>query len=170
MAVQRILMGHALIAAFGGIPLIYMGDELALTNDHNYLDDPNHAHDSRWVHRPRMDWQLAEARLTANTPSARVYRGTKDILARRAATSALHGGVPVRVIGSGNDAVFAFQRLAPTGTLLGLFNFTEGWQTVPGAWARSQGVTALHDALSDQRVETHQGQIVLPPYARVWLT
>ncbi len=32
-AVQRILMGHALIASYGGIPLIYMGDELALTND-----------------------------------------------------------------------------------------------------------------------------------------
>ena len=33
LAVQRMLMGHALIASFGGIPLIYMGDELALLND-----------------------------------------------------------------------------------------------------------------------------------------
>ncbi|MGL4311338.1 MAG: alpha-amylase family protein, partial [Paracoccaceae bacterium] len=35
MAVHRILMGHALIAGFGGIPLIYMGDELGFLNDHS---------------------------------------------------------------------------------------------------------------------------------------
>lgn len=45
-AIQRILMGHALIAAFGGIPLVYMGDELALLNDDSYLTVPEHAHDS----------------------------------------------------------------------------------------------------------------------------
>jgi amylosucrase len=147
-----------------------MGDELAAVNDHGYLDDPHHAHDSRWVHRPRMDWALAEARHGDDTPSARVFRGVKAILARRAATAALHGAVPVRVVGSGNDAVFALQRLAPTGVLLGLFNFTEHWQEVAEARVRALGVMALHDALSDSRVETHHGQIVLPPYARVWLT
>jgi amylosucrase len=170
LAVQRILMGHALIAAFGGIPLIYMGDELALPNDDGYLANPDHAHDSRWVHRPKMDWSLAGTRHGDDTPSARVFRGTKAILARRAATPALHAGVPVRVVGSGNDAVFAVQRLAPTGTLLGLFNFTEHWQHLPDAWVRSLGVSAFHDALSDTHVEPHNGQIVLPPYARVWLT
>jgi amylosucrase len=170
LAVQRMLLGHALIAAFGGIPLIYMGDELALPNDHGYLDNPDHAHDSRWIHRPRMDWAVAEARHSGDTPAARVFGGTKHILARRAATPALHAAVPVRVVASGNDAVFSFQRLAPTGTLLGLFNFTEHWQHVPEGWARAQGVVALHDALSDSHVETHDGQIVLPPYARVWLT
>jgi amylosucrase len=169
LAVQRILMGHALIAAWGGIPLIYMGDELALPNDYTYLDNPDHAHDSRWIHRPRMDWALAEARSTAETPSGQVFRGTKAILARRAATGALHAGHPVRVVASGNPAVLAFQRTAPTGVLLGLFNFTETWQTVPEAWARGQGVTQLHDALSDAPVTPHDGQIALPPYARVWL-
>jgi amylosucrase len=170
MAVQRILMGHALIAAWGGIPLIYMGDELALPNDDGYLDVPEHAHDSRWIHRPRMDWALAEARHSGDTPASRVFWGTKQILARRAATPALHAAVPVRVVASGSNAVFAFRRLAPTGTLIGLFNFTESWQQVAEPLARAVGATAMHDALSDQPVETHQGQVVLPPYARVWLT
>ncbi len=170
MAVQRILMGHALIAAWGGIPLIYMGDELAQTNDHGYLTVPEHAHDSRWIHRPRMDWAKAEARHSGDTPASRVFWGTKQILARRAATPALHAGVPIRVTGSGSPAVLAFQRLAPTGTLLGLFNFTEAWQQVDAGLARALGASAMHDALSDQPVEAHQGKIVLPPYARVWLT
>jgi amylosucrase len=170
LAVQRILMGHALIAAWGGIPLIYMGDELALVNDYGYLDEPDHAHDSRWIHRPRMDWQLAEARHGGDSPAAQVFQGTKAILARRAATPALHAGHPIRVVSSGNPGVLAFQRLAPTGVLLGLFNFTEGWQTLPESWVRGLGVTGLHDALSDAPVLPHDGQIALPPYARVWLT
>lgn len=170
LAIQRILMGHALIAAWGGIPLIYMGDELALPNDEAYLANPDHAHDSRWIHRPRMDWALADARREGDTPAARVFRWTKQILARRAATPALHAAVPVRVVSSGNDAILAFQRLAPTGTLLGLFNFTEHWQHLPEAVVRTLGAQVMHDALSDQRVETHGGQIALPPYARVWLT
>lgn len=170
LAVQRILMGHALIAAWGGIPLVYMGDELAALNDCGYLDDPDHAHDSRWVHRPRMDWAMAAARHGADTPSGRVFRGTKTILARRRATEALHAAHPVRVVQSGNPAVLTFQRLAPTGVLLGLFNFTEDWQHLPEPWVRAQGVTRMWDELSEAEVIPHGGQVVLPPYARVWLT
>ncbi len=117
-----------------------------------------------------MDWALAEARHGADTPPARVFRGTKTILARRRATGALHAGHPLRVVSSGNPAVLAFQRIAPTGTVLGLFNFTEGWQSLPEAWARALGAGRLHDALSDAPVTPHHGQIALPPYARVWLT
>ncbi|NHB75846.1 amylosucrase [Rhodobacter calidifons] len=170
LAVQRILLGHALIAAWGGIPLIYMGDELALVNDDSYRDDPDHAHDSRWVHRPRMDWALAEARHRDETPSARVFRGVRHILARRRATAGLHAAHPVRVVSSGNNAVLAVQRLAPTGTLLCLFNFTETWQHLPEPRVRALGVVRLWDALSEAEVTPHDGQIVLPPYARVWLT
>ena len=170
LAVQRILMGHALIAAWGGIPLIYMGDELAQTNDYGYLQDPHHAHDSRWIHRPRMDWAAAEGRETGDAPSARVFRGVRHILARRRATAELHAANPVRGVGSGSDAVLAVQRVAPTGVLLGLFNFTEQWQHLPEGWVRDLGASRMWDALSEAEVVPHGGQVVLPPYARVWLT
>jgi amylosucrase len=167
LAVQRILMGHALIAAFGGIPLIYMGDEIALLNDYSYRDVPEHRHDSRWVHRPRMDWQAAR---TGDAPSARVYQGVKHILGRRAATDALHAGHATRIIRHGQPGLFAFARLAPTGAVVCLFNFTEGWLNVPEALVRGAGARVMHDALSDNAVQLHAGAVVLPPYGRVWLT
>lgn len=169
MAVQRILMGHALIAAWGGIPLVYMGDEIALLNDYGYLDRPDHAHDSRWIHRPAMDWEAAAARHEADTPGARVFRGVRHILARRRATPALHGAVPTEVVRCEAPGVFAFLRRSPTGVVLCLFNFTESWLHVPLGWVQALGVAGLHDLLSDRPVEPHGSNIALPPYARVWL-
>ncbi len=170
LAVQRILMGHALIAAWGGIPLIYMGDELAMLNDHGYLTVPDHAHDSRWIHRPRMDWQAAAARHDGLTHGSRVWLGLRHILARRRATPALHASHPIRVVACDVPQVFAFRRDAPTGSLLCLFNFSESWAHLPESFARAQGAVRMHDALSDQQVTAHHGNIALPPYARVWLS
>ena len=169
-AVQRILLGHALIAGFGGIPLIYMGDELAMLNDHGYLDVPEHAHDSRWIHRPRMDWHVAKFRHSDDGAAGQVFRGVKDILHRRRATPALHAAHPVRIVDTGQSGLFAFVRQAPTGAMLGLFNMTEHWLNLPEGVARAHGVTQMQDALSDKQVISYHGQIALPPYARVWLT
>jgi amylosucrase len=163
-------MGHALIASWGGIPLLYMGDELAMLNDEGYRDVPEHAHDSRWIHRPRMDWDAAAARHVAETPSARVFRGVRHILARRAATQQLHGGVPTEVIEPPAPGVFAFVRRSPLGPVLCLSSFTESWLHLPLDWALAQGVTLMHDALSDAPVTPHGPNVALPPYARVWLT
>jgi amylosucrase len=168
-AVQRILMGHALIASYGGIPLIYMGDELALLNDHGYLARPDHAHDSRWIHRPRMDWGAAEQREAADTPAGRVFRGTRHILARRREVAALHGACPVEVLHPGVAGGFAFRRVAPTGPAVCLFNFADGWQGVGEGWARAQGVRQMWDALSEAGVVPQDGVIALPPQGRVWL-
>ena len=40
LAVRRILLAHAVIFAHGGLPLLYMGDELGLRNDHAFADGP----------------------------------------------------------------------------------------------------------------------------------
>lgn len=170
LAIQRILMGHALIACFGGIPLIYMGDELAMLNDYSYRDNPDHAHDSRWVHRPKMDWDAAATRHSGDSAASRTFLGVQHILARRRATAGLHAAHPTKIIPTGLASVFAVQRQAPTGGILCLFNFSEHWQHLSGNWLRAHGVTQFHDALSDMGVTLHGDQLALPPFARVWLT
>ncbi|WGW05922.1 alpha-amylase family glycosyl hydrolase [Tropicibacter oceani] len=170
LAVHRILLGNALIASFGGVPLIYMGDEIALTNDYGYLQVPEHAHDSRWINRPHMDWDRAASAETGTGPEAQVLQGTRHIYARRKATPQIHGGYPTRILDSGQKSVFAFGRIAPTGTLLCLFNFSETWQHLPLDWLRAQGVVHFHDALSDAAVSLDPDTYALPPLGRVWLT
>ena len=117
-----------------------------------------------------MDWDAASTRDTATTPAARVFRGTRQILSRRRATPGLHSASPTVVCDSGNAGLLCVARRAPTGTILCAFNFTETWKQLSEPWARAQGVSRMHDALSDAPVQTFQGHIALPPYARVWLT
>ena len=168
-AIDRILMGHALIASFGGIPLVYMGDEIALLNDWGYTANPDHAHDSRWVHRPRMDWARAARAQAGEGPEATVYEGVRRILQRRRVTPELHAAYPTEIVDAGQVGLFAFVRRAPTGALVCLYNFTEFWATLRHEWVLAQGATAFHDALSDQDVALDEGRMLLPPYARVWL-
>ena len=170
-AIDRILLGHALIASFGGIPLIYMGDEIALLNDYSYSDDPAHAHDSRWVHRPHMDWSQAAEAMAADseTPAARVWRGLRHILERRRAMAEFHAANPTVIAETGQDNLFAFVRKAPTNAVVCLYNFKESWAALDADWARAQGATQFHDGLSDAPVDLHDGRILLPPYARLWL-
>ncbi len=169
-AIDRILMGHALIAGHGGIPLVYMGDEIGLLNDYGYVEVPAHAHDSRWLNRPAMDWRgVAAARQAPDSPEGRIFAGLRHILARRAATPEFHAANATEVLRTGNSALFAVARRAPTGSVVCLYNFTEAWQVVPTSWVVQHGAKALHDVLSDAPVGDAQGVIALPPYARVWI-
>lgn len=170
LSVQRMLMGVALIASFGGVPMIWMGDEIALLNDWSYLDTPLHAPDSRWLHRPAMDWDRAEqAESDPNTLAGQVLHGTRAILHRRASLPQLHASVATRILHPENAQVLAFARLAPTGPVLCLFNFTEAVQRIPEGWLRAQGAEKMRDLLSDHDILLHDGALVLLPYARVWM-
>jgi amylosucrase len=168
-AIHRILMGHALIASFGGIPLIYMGDEIGLLNDHSYEADPNLAHDGRWMHRPRMDWNKARRAEDPATIEGRILAGIRHIIARRRVTPHLHAANPTLILESGIDGVFAFKRESPGGALVCLLNFTGRWQLVPGAWLRDQGASQFFDMLGNSAVSLKDDGLALPPEGRVWL-
>ncbi|MCA8878924.1 MAG: alpha-amylase [Rhodobacteraceae bacterium] len=170
LAVNRILMGHALIASFGGIPLIYMGDEIGLLNDHGYRDDPDLAADGRWMHRPFMDWD-AVARLSHGEagPAAWIHAGTRHILDRRKATPELASWVPTRILDTGHPHVFAFARPADERTLTAAFNFTGQHQTVAAAALGIDPHLAFEEVITGRPVAFHGGGLHLPPYGRAWL-
>jgi len=113
LACKRLELLYATVAAFGGIPLIYMGDELGLLNDHSYLDDPAHADDNRWVHRPVMSWPVAARRTDRTTLEARLFGVVRSLMADRAATPALHGGASVQVLTPADQALLVFVRHHP---------------------------------------------------------
>ncbi len=78
-SVDRILLAHAVVLGFGGLPVIWMGDELGLLNDPDWDADPEHAPDNRWVHRP-SDAVAAAAR-RARHPGRRTSPGGRPRVA-----------------------------------------------------------------------------------------
>ena len=171
LSIKRILLGHALILGYGGIPLIYMGDELALTNDTSYLKDPNKAQDNRWTHRPPMDWEKAALRKEPGTVEARIFDGVRNLIRVRKRTPHLHAATPTRVLDPHNNHVFVFLRPHPLGPLVGIHNFTEEDQRLSAELPRSQGVYNPYDRLSEQRIEIEPGDLLrLNPYETLWLT
>ncbi|MBB3691737.1 alpha-amylase family glycosyl hydrolase [Sphingomonas sp. BK580] len=107
-AYRRIALLNALAIASGGLATTYMGDELGLLNDRGYLDDPERAHEGRWLHRPDMDWAALDG--------AAADRISGDLRALRAARIAGRGagapelietGVPALLgVRCGSDRVF----------------------------------------------------------------
>ena len=162
-AIARILMGHALIATFGGIPLLYMGDELGLVNDHDWPAHSLGENDSRWMHRPLMDWDRAAQRGDTNTPTGRILRGIRHILATRKATPALHAANPREILDTPARGVFAFARHAPDGPLWALFNFTEEPKQIGKSQGEALGLTTWHDQLTGRELP-HGPTLPLAPY------
>ena len=59
-AVVKDIMLHAYMFTLSGIPMLYSGDEIGQVNDYTYKDDPDKAPDSRYIHRGKFCWDLAE--------------------------------------------------------------------------------------------------------------
>jgi amylosucrase len=118
-AVDRLLLLYGLAMCFGGLPTIYMGDEIALANDHAFADDPGRRHEGRWLHRPAMDWDRA-AHPDAHAPAATVLARLRAMVAARRDRTALHAAAGRRLLEAPDPALLV---LARDDTFIGVFNF-----------------------------------------------
>jgi amylosucrase len=168
LAVRRILLLHKLILAFGGIPLLYMGDELGMVNDESYLQDEMLAADGRWLHRPRMDWQLAAQRHDGESVNGRIYQGLRQLIQARQRTDLLHAQAAANPVWTHNDSVFGLLRDSARGRLLILANFTEARQSVP---QRRLDELGFSGQLINHLNEPFAGwqAVSLEPYQVLWL-
>jgi amylosucrase len=129
LAIRRILLIHGIILTVGGIPLIYLGDEVGTLNDYTYRDDPAHERDSRWVHRPRTDWEKYEKRNDANTVEGRVFQGLKMLIDLRKQHEVFAGG-ELEIIPTENEHVLGFTRIHAGKRAVIFANFSEQPQIV----------------------------------------
>ncbi len=109
-AAARLRLLYGIVHALDGWPLIYMGDELGLDDDLAYAEDPLRAGDGRWLHRPRMDWDLAERRHAAGTLPATLFTAMRAFgeTARRLDSLGVRG--PAEPFETPSPAVLAFRR------------------------------------------------------------
>jgi glycosidase len=167
LAIRRILLLHAIILTVGGIPLIYLGDEIGTLNDYSYRQDPAKAGDSRWAHRPRADWTKMARRSDENTIEGRIYLGLQRLIQLRKQTPAFSNG-QLQVMNTGNVHVLGYVRTYQHASVLVFANFTEREQTISANLLRLYGLSyQFTDLISG---EAHPlKDLTLPPYGFVCL-
>ena len=108
-AVARILLAHSIILSTGGIPLLYLGDEVGQLNDYSYLSDPSKAGDSRWVGRPAYPADRYADRQDPSTDAGKVFAGLTHLIDVRKRTPEFAGGrlIPFH---TNNPHVLGYQR------------------------------------------------------------
>lgn len=147
LALRRIALLNALSIASGGLATIYMGDEAGVLNDRSYLDDPERAHEGRWLHRPDMPWDAL-----AGEAATRI---SADIARLRSARVASGGAGAPTAFDTGSPAVLAIA----CGTDRVLLNFSGLSQTI----ALAEGGV---DRLTGRNVPV---SIPVAPWSVVWL-
>lgn len=172
LAVRRILLLHSIIMAFGGIPLIYMGDELGLLNDYSFTANAAKASDNRWLHRPVMNWARSSQRNDPQHVTGRIYTGLRQLIKARLDTPAIHSGALTQPMWTHNSQVFALVRKHPRGNLLLLANFDAHGQRVDKEMIRYAGLSyKVRNVLDPDNRQplVINGYLSLSPYESMWL-
>ena len=174
-SIKIILLLHSLIMSFGGIPLLYYGDEVGTTNDVSYLEDPYKKGDSRWVHRPVIDWNKADLRNQPGHPQYEIFTALKRMISVRKEIDVFADFNNRELIDVGNEHLFVFERYCiqqQHQRVLVVANFNDKPQHLNlselGSWGNPQN-GQLYDLFSGQRPDLFKNALVIPAFSFYWL-
>ncbi len=168
LALRRILLIHSVILSIGGIPLIYLGDEIATLNDYRYREDPAKIRDSRWVHRPFTDWEKYNRRFDETTQEGKIFTRLKKLIDLRKTIPAF-SGAETDILSLRSKHLFSYVRQLGNERILSIGNFSEQPQIIDGNEIRLHGLGYnFVDLVSGQPYSTIN-PLMLEPYQFVWL-
>ncbi|PKO05162.1 MAG: amylosucrase [Chloroflexi bacterium HGW-Chloroflexi-3] len=161
LAIKRIALIHGIILTIGGIPLIYLGDEIGSLNDYDYLNDKAKAHDSRWVHRPKYDELKSNKRINKNSIESKLYKNLLKLIQIRK-TNPVFRNLNTEILVTDNPHIFGYTRKNKSDYVIVLANFTETPQEIFPELILSKKIKHLVDLESKQIV--NQKNLILAPY------
>jgi amylosucrase len=175
-AIDTIVLLHSVLLSFGGLPLLYYGDEIGTLNSLEYLADPSKAADSRWMHRSSLDWNKAKKRRLAGSVEQRIFSALKKMIALRKETSAFADFDNRQLLTLDNPNLLAFSRCDPLNSrkrvlVIGNFNNTE--QSLPIEALTPHGFFlggGMKDLCGGGGIEAIDDALLIPPLACLWLT
>lgn len=165
LAERRLLLLYGIAFTIPGVPLIYMGDEIALGNDDAYRNNPATAGEGRWLHRPPMDWAGAEGRRGEGSGGgatrSRIRTAMRRMIAIRRSFAVLGADSPVQALRMEDPSLFAIARGK---SFVGVFNMGERECRIDALPGRS--ASPWHDLLGGADL---QFPLDLPPHGMAWL-
>ncbi len=154
---DRLKLVYSVVYALDGVPMIYMGDEIAQTNDAAFAI--GHESDVRWLHRPAMDWRAAAHAQAEDGPQGEIFAHLRMLSEVLMALPGYDVAGPALPLPSRDGPVLAFARALPKGRLLCLANLSGENQTI----RLIKPATDLFDGLR------LAGATMLPPWQALWV-
>jgi amylosucrase len=166
-ALRRIALGFSIILSIGGIPLIFLGDEIGTLNDYTYTQRPAERDDSRWLHRPFASRERYQRRHQAGTPEARIFADFQRMVKVRKSTPALANG-RTQFLETGSYSILGYLR---NEEILVLANFSDYPQTIASDALRNLWPGRQTEAvdLLTRRTVSFLSPLVLEPFVSLWL-
>jgi len=161
LAIKRIALIHGIILTIGGIPLIYLGDELGTLNDYSYLEDKAKAHDSRWVHRPKYESSISNKRKVKNTNESKLYKEFLKLIHIRKANPVFRN-LNTEFFDTNNPHVFGYARKNESDYVIVLANFSEKPQEIVPALILTRKFNHLAELETEQILNPKT--LILDPY------
>jgi amylosucrase/maltose alpha-D-glucosyltransferase/alpha-amylase len=161
-AIQRILLIHGVILTIGGIPLIYLGDEIGVLNDYDYERDIDKIGDTRWLHRAVFDWDRAAQRRDSTTVPGRIYQNLLRLIQIRQQNPAFDRA-ETEFVDTGNPHVLGYFRTNGDYSVLVLANFSTTPQRLEGRRLRLLGLRKSNVDLVAGRVIVAAHELELDP-------
>lgn len=172
-AISKINLLHGIILSFGGIPMIYAGDEIATLNDYSYTKDSSKSGDSRWVNRPRQDWNMVNKLENLDLPQSQVYHSLKHLISVRKANAVLADTNNLVLHQSGNNHILVFERTQSSKEgIMVVCNFDENPQVIDSGWLMKLGYFTKgnpKDLVAGKKIGVKSGLLELRPYQMIWL-
>lgn len=182
LSIQRIRLLQGVSFSIGGIPLLYLGEEWGMLNDYDFVNDPAKAGDTRWIHRPKMDWEFVEQLQNSSSSGpenlqkqqlmkihSRIFESAKSLVKLRKSQPALAGN-EMELFDTGNVHVLGFVRQSDGNRLIVVANFSDASQVVDGNQIRNVGFGwRFNDWIADSEINASHS-LPLAPYQLLWLT
>ncbi len=162
-AARRLLLLYGVSYALDGVPVIWMGDEIALGDSTAREGDGSAPHDGRWSQRPFMDWRRADLRADGETLAGHVFQQLTLYGRVRAAQPAFDAQFAARSMRSIDPAVLSFVRGEGSAAVQCIANFSDRARTAGFALGGNGWLDLLSEDVGRGR------DVDLGPYQVRWL-
>jgi len=164
-AINRIALLYGLTMSIGGIPLLYLGDELGCLNDYSFKVNPKKKSDNRWVHRPIMDWNQVEQIKKGGLPQSKLFEKIKQLITLRKKISAF-GSNSIRLLNTHHPSVLGFEKMDTSQKIIVIANFSEEESTFR---IQEQSANTKYTDLISGNKHLDIRYMTVEPYQLLWL-
>ena len=160
-AVREDIMLHAYMLTQSGIPMLYSGDELGQVNDYSYKNDPEKCADSRYIHRGKLPWELAEDKEDVTTVQGNIFQTLDRLEKIRRQEITFDKDADVYTYDVHDDSILCVLREYKGRRFFGIFTFSNQEKT---AWMQEKGM--YRNLLTGEKAELKD--IRLSGYEFLW--